>query len=151
MFRYTCTHVKACICDSAWRRHQMGTFAALLALCEGNPPVTGGFPSQRPLTRSFDDVFDLRPNKRLSKQSIRCAHYDDIVMAYQFCISINTYAHAVVHAQNNFCAHKHGRQVTNWPLVSLLLYLCKGKNKMATILETTFSNAFREWKLRYLN
>ena len=25
-------------------------FSALLALCEGNPPVTGGFPSQRPVT-----------------------------------------------------------------------------------------------------
>ena len=28
------------------RRHNMGTFAALLALCEGNPLITGGFPSQ---------------------------------------------------------------------------------------------------------
>ena len=33
---------------------------------------TGGFPSQRPLTRSFDVFFDLRPNKRLSKPSRRC-------------------------------------------------------------------------------
>ena len=37
-----------------WWRHPMETFFALLALCEGNPPVTGGFPSQRPVTRSFD-------------------------------------------------------------------------------------------------
>ena len=28
----------------------------------------GEFPSQRPVTRSFDVFFDLRPNKRLSKQ-----------------------------------------------------------------------------------
>ena len=41
------------------------------ALCEGNPPVTGGFPSQRPVTRSFGVFFDLRLNKRLSKQSRR--------------------------------------------------------------------------------
>ena len=27
-----------------WWRHQMETFSALLALCEGNPPVTGGLP-----------------------------------------------------------------------------------------------------------
>ena len=39
---------------------------ALLALCEGNSPVTGEFPSQRPVTRSFDVFFDLRLNKRLS-------------------------------------------------------------------------------------
>ena len=32
----------------------METFSALLALCEGNPPVTGGFPSQVPVPRSFD-------------------------------------------------------------------------------------------------
>ena len=29
--------------------------------------VTGEFPSQRPVTRSFDIFFDLRPNNRLSK------------------------------------------------------------------------------------
>ena len=28
----------------------------------------GEFPTQRPVTRSFDVFFDLRPNKRLSKQ-----------------------------------------------------------------------------------
>ena len=30
---------------------------------------TDEFPTQRPVTRSFDVFFDLRPNKRLSKQS----------------------------------------------------------------------------------
>ena len=29
-----------------------------LALFEGNPPVTGVFPSQRPVTRSFDVFLD---------------------------------------------------------------------------------------------
>ena len=48
-----------------------GTFSALLALGEGNPSVTGGFPSQRPVTWSLDVFFDLHPNKRLSKQSRR--------------------------------------------------------------------------------
>ena len=32
-------------------------------------PVTDEFPTQRPVTRSFDVFFDLRLNKRLSKQS----------------------------------------------------------------------------------
>ena len=53
----------------AWWRHQMETFSALLALCEGNSPVSGEFPSQRQVTRSFDVFFVLRLNKRLSKQS----------------------------------------------------------------------------------
>ena len=47
----------------------METFPALLAICVGNSPVTGEFPAQRPVTRSFDVYFDLRLNKRLSKQS----------------------------------------------------------------------------------
>ena len=32
-----------------------------------NSPVTGEFPSQRPVTRSFDIFFDVRLNKRLGK------------------------------------------------------------------------------------
>ena len=78
---------------SPWWRHQMETFSALLVLCAGNSPVTGEFPAQRPVltgefpaqrpvTRSYDVFFDLRPNKRLSKQSWaddlrrHRAHYD---------------------------------------------------------------------------
>ena len=34
-----------------------------------NSPVAGELPAQRPVTRSFDIFFDLRLNKRLSKQS----------------------------------------------------------------------------------
>ena len=37
----------------------------------GNSPVISEFSSQRPVTRSFDIFFDLRLNKRLSKQSKR--------------------------------------------------------------------------------
>ena len=47
----------------------------------------GEFPTQRPVTRSFDVFFDLRLNKRLSKQnreagdlSRHCGHYDVIGM-----------------------------------------------------------------------
>ena len=46
-------------------------FSALLALCAGNSLVTGEFSSQRPVMRNFDVFFDLRLNKRLSKQSRR--------------------------------------------------------------------------------
>ena len=43
-------------------------FPRLLTICAGNSPVTGEFPAQRPVTRSFDVFFDQRLNKRLSKQ-----------------------------------------------------------------------------------
>ena len=54
-------------------------FPALLAFCAGNSPVTREFPTQRPVTRSFDVFFDLRLNKRL-----RChhTHPDVIVMGW---------------------------------------------------------------------
>ena len=58
-----------CKCLTTWWRHQMETFSALLALCAGNSPVACEFPSQRPVTRSFGVFFDLRLDKRLSKQS----------------------------------------------------------------------------------
>ena len=52
----------------------------------GKPPVTGGFPLQWPVTQSFCVSFDLRLNKRLSKQSSagdlrrHRVHYDVTVM-----------------------------------------------------------------------
>ena len=70
----------------AWGPYQMDTFSALLAFCAENSPVTGEFPSQRPVTRSFDvfficastngcgnnqDAGDLRRHR---------AHYDANVM-----------------------------------------------------------------------
>ena len=56
----------------------METFSALLSLWAGNSPVTGEFPSQRPVTRGFDVFFHLCLNKRLSKQSWDC--WDAIVL-----------------------------------------------------------------------
>ena len=47
----------------------METFSALLAICAGKSPVPTEFPTQRPVTRSFDVFFVLRLNKRSSKQS----------------------------------------------------------------------------------
>ena len=46
-----------------------GNISALLAICAENSPVPGEFPAQRPVTQSFDVFLDLRPKKRLSKQS----------------------------------------------------------------------------------
>ena len=54
--------------NQTWWNHQMETFPTLLALCVGNSLVTSEFPSQRPVTRSFDVFFHLRLNKLLSKQ-----------------------------------------------------------------------------------
>ena len=69
-----------------WWRHQMETFSALLDLCAGNSPTTVEFPSQTPVTRSFDVSLICALNKRLSNNREtghlrrHRAHYDVIVM-----------------------------------------------------------------------
>ena len=72
----------------AWRCHQMETFSVLLVLCAGNSPVTGEFPAQRPVTRSFD-VFSIcvwingwANNRDAGDLEHYRAHYDIIVMGY---------------------------------------------------------------------
>ena len=57
---------------TTWWRHKMEKFSAFLPLCAGNWTMTGEFPAQRPVTRTFDGFFDLRLSKRFSKQSRRC-------------------------------------------------------------------------------
>ena len=72
--QFACSYVSSKLKWYPWHnftlwRHRMGTFSALLAICAGNSPVPGEFPTQRPVTRSFDVYFDLCPNERLSKHS----------------------------------------------------------------------------------
>ena len=63
-----------------------GTFSALLAINAGNSPVTGEFPSQRPVTQSFDVFFQLCLNKGWVnyREAVDLrrhrAHYDVITM-----------------------------------------------------------------------
>ena len=68
----------------------MKTFPALLAICAGNSPVTGEFPAQRPVTRSFDlrmkngwvnngEAGDLRRHR---------AHYGVTVMVWYLASTI---------------------------------------------------------------
>ena len=56
-------------CVGVMMKSSNGKFSALLAICAGNSPVPGEFPTQRPVKRSFDVFFDLLLNKRWSKHS----------------------------------------------------------------------------------
>ena len=73
-----------------WWRHQMETFSTLLALCAGISPVTVEFPSQRPVTRSFDVFFGLRlengwvNNRDAGDLRRHCAHCVVTVMKVWF-------------------------------------------------------------------
>ena len=82
-----------------------GNISALLAIYAGNSPVPGEFPAQRPVTRSFDVFFDLRLNKRLSKQSwgwwfeTLSPHYDVIVTIFWRMVALLS--------GDSTCAHNH--------------------------------------------
>ena len=52
--------------------YDMETFSASLALCVGNPPVTGAFPTLRPVMRGFDVFFVVNLIKLLNKQWSGC-------------------------------------------------------------------------------
>ena len=105
-----------------WWRHRMETFSALLAPCEDNTPVTGEFPSQRPVTRNFDAFFDLRLKKKTVDKTIEQGaalqnHFGPFGLCYR----------------SNFLMNQ-SLLLTHW-----------GRDKIAVIFQTTFSNAFHEW------
>ena len=69
---------------SAWWRHQMETFSALLAICAGNSPVNGEFSAQRSVTRMFSLIGvwinDWVSNREAGDLRRYRAHYDVTVM-----------------------------------------------------------------------
>ena len=66
----------------------MDIFSALLIICEGNPSVIGGFPSQRSVTRNFGIFFYLCLKNSCTNNwdtdDLRChrAHFD-VIVVYQ--------------------------------------------------------------------
>ena len=135
-----------------WWRHQMETNSALLALCAENSPVPGEFPAQRPVTRSFDVYFDLRPNKRLSKQSwgwwletISCSlwrHCNVIAVLYALscCIwscfdKIRMYPEYTAHTSSDMVMFRVFRE---WHCSFILLFLWRIYNRI--ILDHDLTN-----------
>ena len=69
-----------------WWRHQMETFSALLAICAGNSPVTGEFPTQKPVAWAlmfsliYTWIYGWVNNREAGGLRRHRAHYDVIVM-----------------------------------------------------------------------
>ena len=102
----------------AWWRHQMETCSALLAISAGNSPVSGEFPAQRPVTRSFDVFFDLRlnnswVNNREDGDLRRYpAHYDATVMRFWWFLLLKT-------SKKNIVPYGH---VLNLPEIVIIVF-----------------------------
>ena len=145
-----------------WWRHQMETFPALLAICAGNSPVPGEFPTQRPVTQSFDVFFDLRLNKRLNKQSWgwwfetpSCSLWrhrngaDRTISNENYCLSVQVIHDLMWHkviTSNKWRFHINPCRVGKilwtfclWTCGACMLLTHGGLKKMADILQTTFS------------
>ena len=58
----------------------METFSALLAFCAGNSPVTGEFPTQKSVTRSFDVFFDSAPGPTIEQTMETLVIWDAIAL-----------------------------------------------------------------------
>ena len=96
----------------SWWRHQMETFSVLLAICVGNSTVTGEFPTQRPVTWSFDVFFGLHLINgwviNHEAGDLRCflAHYDVTVMLLSLVHHTNNWEWSICHELKNIC-HKY--------------------------------------------
>ena len=109
--------------STLWWDYETETLYALLALCARKPLVTGGFPLQRPEMCSF----------------MLC-----ILLAWTSCWT-NSWctsqltrdnAHATPLWCNCIWINSTRKELTHW-----------GRDKMATIFQTTFSNAFSWMKI----
>ena len=54
--------------EESWWYYDMKMLSALLVLCEGTPPVTDGFPSQKASNTCFYVAFVISLNKLQMKQ-----------------------------------------------------------------------------------
>ena len=77
---------RAYVNDVCWRLgvtcwwHEMDAFSALLVLCVGNPLATSGFPSQWPVTRSFDIICENAPEQMVDKKIETSVIWDTITL-----------------------------------------------------------------------
>ena len=95
---------------STWWRHQMETFSALL--------MTGESPSQWQVTRSFDIFFDLRLNKRLSKQSWGWLFETPSRSLWRHCNDLDWGYHGTTLVPYRDVILKDRRQLIHWNLVA---------------------------------
>ena len=116
------------------------TFSASLALCVGYTPVTGEFPSQRAVTRSFD-FFYLGLNKRLSKQSWGWWFETPSCSLWRHC---NVVADFTLSSTRNYSLQSpiHFRNYKTWT-ESANLFLCYvvQTHSFGLLLKTSFTPA----------
>ena len=114
-----------------WWRHQMKTFSASLAFCVGNSPVNDEFPSERPVKRSFDVIFDVRLNQLLGKKwRRRWFQALALIMTSLIAPSLEVHSDYLYHYHSHTISIISGHIPTHW-----------GRSKVTALFQTTFPNA----------
>ena len=97
-----------------WQLHDDAIkWKLFLALCEGNPSVTCGFPSQRPVTQSYEIFLWSSPDQTVKQKiEIPGMHYDVTVMTPNT-ISLTTFFQTDkwLSLHNMFCVKSSWRQI----------------------------------------
>ena len=127
----------------SWWRHQMKTFS--WHFVRGNPPITGGFPSPRPVTRSFDVFVDLRLNKRLSKQPRR-RRFETPPRSSRCHCNANELRWLAWMSGYYLISSRNDHQ-GDMPYLIFLALTHWSQDKMGAIYQSTLSNAFSSMKM----
>ena len=101
----------------SWWRHDNAAPSMVLALCEGNPLLTGGFPAQRPCNASFffnEVSLNKLLEKRLSGQWFEM-HWCSCVVIVMFCwICWCLTIYIMIHILYGRCLGKRGSVGVYW-------------------------------------
>ena len=124
-----------------------GCIFALLVLCAGNSSVTGEFPSQRPVTWSFDVFFYLRLNKRLSNQSRRPWFETPSRSFWRHC---NDLTHSGMVTTK--CVHQMGPYLNKcWLIINKnphrVVFLTESPYNLCAFILSSFGHAGGNWSL----
>ena len=102
-----------------WPRVKM--LSTLLALCEENPPVTGGFPDKGPIMQSFDFFLYFSQNKLLNKHS-NCHWFDMTWRSWDISVMLVASAR-FLSSFGPFC-HIYWNSISTFPSLHHQTYHC---------------------------
>ena len=148
----------------------METFSVLLAICEGNPTITGGFPTQKLVTRNFDVSFictwtnSWANNRGAGYLGRHRVHYDITLMVCHLFLLQPAYLiwfQRVVYERQSSLHQKvpfsliHGGWYRVFFFFARSIWLTyvswslthRGRDKTAPIFQTTFWNGFSWMKM----
>ena len=135
---YAILHIMSCHCSmmTSWNGNIFPVTGHLCGEFTGEFPRTDEYPTQRPVTLSFDVFFDLHLNKRLSKQSwgwwfdmqscplwrrrnaFTSVLFVDVISSWYLWVALHYIVRRVVQKQKQtyrwICNHMGTNQITRW-------------------------------------